>query len=792
MMKPGSKQLTRWPRALGMLLLVTSVLLVSCSKRSDDTSTGGSTTPQYNANGDLIEPGLGAATIGQDLSVRVISDVAQLPTGGTGKATITAFVTNESNQGVGDQSVVISADSGVLQGIDTETDENGEASATLTLARTYRNRDIVVTVEAGRVSGSTTIRATGTRLVVFSAADSTDNASTAPSETQNATPGERLSATLLSGIDTPIVDELLTFTTSAGGSVTPASARTDVDGQAEVSVSGGSGEVSVSAFDGTVSTVYRPDDDPEPDPASAPSATSGSAQSDAEPLQISMISNRNFLATGSDGVATITARVTDDSDAAVPGRMIDFRAAGGVLRSTSGVTDENGEASTSLGLTADYRNKDIDVVVDSAGITANGVLRARGSTLSVAGPVVLVPGETARLVATLQAGNGDRIADRRLTFRSRAGNAVTPETVITDAQGVGEVSVDSAAGSDEIFVSALDGTVIGSHRFTIATDRLSFDSEVEGSERAVGRTHPVSVTWQLQEQPVVGQPLQFRISVGEIAEPVVLTDENGTATVMVRSSSAGPATLTVQAAEGGYPATRTDFEFVASQEPAVAADSFRSPLALMERRLDVTIGTSNLIDTDAGRSRYTMPFLVKVADGSGAALENASVDVSVRTLRYYKGDMQLVDEAGLPLRSVAYFDPSHWAPLVTAECDVGSPGMARVRDSGDDLDDDETLQPQGPVPAAAIGSPAVLASVPDGTLSTDEQGATRFDLVYPANNALWATVRVTARAQMFDVESTASFDTFLPLLSAQKDNTGTAPPNVRSPFGSQPGCYDAD
>ena len=253
----------RW-KQLGIALVAATVLLGGCGKRTDDTGSSGQGTPQFNANGEIVsgagvgEPGLGAA-VGANLTVRVTSDVTTLPTGGTDIATITAFVTNERNQAVADQAVDISADAGVLQGISSTTDNNGEASATLSLAQDYRNREITVTVDAGRATGTSFIRATGTRFeFAVEGADTgggladgdADVDGTAASSVV-ADPGT-LVVTLLAGNDSPIGNQPLEFSSAQGRTITPASARTDDAGRATITVADvqDGDMIEATAFDG--------------------------------------------------------------------------------------------------------------------------------------------------------------------------------------------------------------------------------------------------------------------------------------------------------------------------------------------------------------------------------------------------------------------------------------------------------------------------------------------------------------------------------------------------------------
>ena len=107
------------------------------------------------------------------------------------------------------ESVEFSASGGVLRTVGNETDENGEATATLALTRDYQNRDIDVTVTAGNVDSTVTVQASGTRLEL---AGST-----------SLVLGNRaqLIATLTDGNERPIGNSELVFSSQADNLVIP-------------------------------------------------------------------------------------------------------------------------------------------------------------------------------------------------------------------------------------------------------------------------------------------------------------------------------------------------------------------------------------------------------------------------------------------------------------------------------------------------------------------------------------------------------------------------------------------
>lgn len=99
-------------------------------------------------------------------SVSLIFSSPELKSAGAAgtEVTITAQVKSTNNNAIADVPVTFTADSGALTGVDTATDKNGQAKATLSISGDHTNRTITVTARAGTSSVNKT--ATGTVEVV--------------------------------------------------------------------------------------------------------------------------------------------------------------------------------------------------------------------------------------------------------------------------------------------------------------------------------------------------------------------------------------------------------------------------------------------------------------------------------------------------------------------------------------------------------------------------------------------------------------------------------------------------
>ena len=597
----------------------------------------------------------------------------------------------------------------------------------------------------------------------------------------------------------------------------------------------------------------------------------GAANPDA--LSFIVVSDVSSINTGGTDVANITALVRDVNNNAVAAQDVTFSSTGGVLQNISQTTDENGEASATLRLLQDFQNQDIIVTVSSEAFEAAVRVTALGSTLDVSGPDTLVSGDQAELVLSLNAGNGEPISNQVVAMTSTAGNSIEPAVAITDADGRVSVLVGTENSNDTVQISALGGTVTASHAFEVSSDVLQFADGTRDSELPVSQENLITVVWTSQSSSVVGRELRFSTTAGEIVgDSIVITNVRGEASVLLRSSSAGPATITVEAADDSRPITNVDVEFVATTPAQVAIDAsstrvnanetstvtafvtdangnpvknqtvdFTSAdlkggqlnpasstsnsagiasvtftagdsatevddivivsqvkstsiadtltLTVVERVLNVTIGTSNEINIKPLGTQYAMPFIVQVADGSGTPLEDATVRLSVRPITYLKGRMVQVNAAGQPNDpSLTDWVPDHWALLASNSvvCPSEDANGNRILDADATMTEDRngngSLDPQDPAALTAVEGDE-FATIEGGSLSTDQNGSGFFELLYPASNSMWSFVEITARAEALGAESEDSFRTILPLPASEANAADEVPANISSPYG---------
>lgn len=243
-----------------------------------------------------------------------------------------------------------------------------------------------------------------------------------------------------------------------------------------------------------------------------------------------------------------------------------------------------------------------------------------------------------------------------------------------------------------------------------------------------------------------------------------------------RTNSEGQASVSFTA--GSVATEFEEIEIFAEVSGANIGSS--SKLTVVERVLNITLGTSGLLDVIAGETQYGLPFAVQVADGGGTPLENAQVQISIRPTEYQKGYYYVaVDANG---------SPKEWARDVTVVCASEDLNGNRILDAGEDVNGNGILDPQDPALIAAheTEEPSVIG----GVINTDSNGSGYFTVVYPASSSLWSQVDVTARAQALGVEAEEVFHTTLPVSAERVKSLSSTPPNSVSPYGTSSSCAD--
>ena len=375
------------------------------------------------------------------------------------------------------------------------------------------------------------------------------------------------------------------------------------------------------------------------------------------------------------------------------------------------------------------------------------------------------------------------VADEPLSFSITAGRIIGDSTMATDSSGNATIRISSdSAGPAKVTVESANygAPKTDTDIEFIATGPHSVGVDASSSIVNVNETSIVSALVKDHlGNPVKNSEVTFAgvdLKGGQLNPASAVTN------------SAGIASVTFTAGENAT--EESEVTVTAAVKGTGITDSL--DLTVFKRALNVTLGSANLITIKPFGTQYAKPLVVQVSDGSGTPLENASVRVSVRPLSFRKGYLELANEAGMNAAETAgtgaTFTADHWrlassAIVCPAEDLDGDRVLDTLGATSEDTNNNGSLDPQDPASLTAVEGEA--ATLSGGALRTDANGSGFFELLYPASNALWAYVEVTARAEALGVEATDSFRTILTMLAETVNDTENAPANAQSPYGSR-------
>ena len=460
-------------------------------------------------------------------------------------------------------------------------------------------------------------------------------------------------------------------------------------------------------------------------------------------------------------------------------------AIGNTIEPAEPVTDANGVATVRIGSAAGADTITVGALDDES-LTQRfefGVSADRLEFSTASGQTVFPVDSTGEVRVRWTSG-GAPVAFRDLRVSTTAGTINTTPTVTTDADGRVTLPISSsAAGEARITVEDLDGDPVSDFGIAfVATTPALLDVGATSTRVYVdGSSQITALVRDANGNPVAGEEVAFSsasLSGGQLSPAATVTNEEGRATTTFRAGSIATEidAIEVTAVTGGTPAF---------------TDSVR--LSVVERRLNVSIGRGSKLEEDALQTRNERNMIVQVADGSGAALADAEVALSIAPMSYSKGRLVPVDEAGVPfIDGDESWTPDFWAVVYddfATECMAEDAlSLNRSLDPGEDVNGNGRLDPQDPAVLAPVESGDVATLDAGGTLFTAADGTGYFRLVYPKGNANWVTVRVTARASHLGTEAQDSLIMTLPAIAGDVDFDSGEPPNFLSPYGQELDC----
>jgi len=468
----------------------------------------------------------------------------------------------------------------------------------------------------------------------------------------------------------------------------------------------------------------------------------------------------------------VSATLTAGNQEPILNEVVTFTsAAGNVITPATATTDSNGHvsievSSTNGSDTITALTLDDTVVATHEFVVASDILNfitpQTDNEIEVG---------TVKQVVVEWTRDGAPVVGEDLRFGITAGQVISSPLVTTTADGRATIQISSnSAGPATVSVSAdQDGDPATQLNIEFVAT-LPSAIAVNTSSSRVPTLDASTITARVTDangNPVKNQQVDFSsldLKGGQLNPASATTNSDGEASI---SFSAG--------------SLATEFEEVEIAAEVSGNGVIGSTrLTVVERVLNVTLGTSGLLEKIAGETQYGLPFAVQVADGGGTPLESAAVSVSIRPTSYQKGYYFIaVDQNG---------NPKEWVRNITAVCQSEDLNGNRILDVGEDINGNGVLDPQDPALIAAHTSE--IPTVEGGAISSNANGSGYFTVVYPASNSQWSEVDVTARARALGVEAEEVFHTTLPVAADRVDSLNDSPPNAVSPYGVSSTCTD--
>lgn len=402
------------------LLLMLTGLFVGCGD-SNTLVTGGET------------PGGGPATP-IAASLQLLTSNPQLPSDGSATVTITALARDASNIFVEGVPVSFATDSGGLNVVQSTTDSNGQATATLSVAGDPTNRTISVSGTAGTLSSSVAVSVVGTTLTV------TGPGSLVAGATATYT------IVLSDAGGNGIANTTVNVSSSAGSTITPTPPlTTDSSGQAQFDLTASTDDtITVSAL-GLVTTK-----------SVAVSSDSFSFTSPAAGTEVNLGDSQALVVNLQSGGSPVV------------GETISFSTTRGTLTAPTGNTDASGNATVSVS-SANAGAAVISATTSggvSTSLTIEFVATTPATVTVQANPFTIAPNDQSAITAIVRDASNNLVKNQTVNFSldDITGGQLSVASAITDSQGRAQTfytASNTTSAKDGVKVTAtVAGTAI--------------------------------------------------------------------------------------------------------------------------------------------------------------------------------------------------------------------------------------------------------------------------------------------------------------------------------------------
>ncbi len=477
-----------------------------------------------------------------------------------------------------------------------------------------------------------------------------------------------------------------------------------------------------------------------------------------------------------------TAVLKDSEGAGISGRTVTFTSANGnALSAPSVATSSSGNASTTLTAgTAGAGNSDT-LTASALGLTANFSISISGDAFGFISPAAgtEVNLNTPQVVEVRWLQNGAPVADGSVVEFSSTRGTVSGVTATTG--GVAQATVTSATAGSAVVTARdpLTNTTATLNLEFIATVPATLDLQASPFTVPAGaQSSLTAVVRDTNQQLVKNASVQFQVISDTSGSPGVspgtdLTDSLGTAQSVY---TAGPNAT----AQNGVVIRA----YIGPSDAPLAEDTVQVTVA--QQALFISLGTGNDIFEPTTAS-FAKEWNIIVTDSVGNAVANKSVQVSLNSTEYRKGELLLTTGEGWSsgLEGVHY-----------VRCPDEDLNRNGILDALEDLNSSGRLEAGNVATVAAVpsgasaGSPCASAGA-TGTsaqVTTNSQGLARVCVIYPQDHNLWVKAQIEAKASVSGTEFARSQTFLLDAKAEDMNDENASPPGQFSPFGTDLDC----
>lgn len=384
---------------------------------------------------------------------------------------------------------------------------------------------------------------------------------------------------------------------------------------------------------------------------------------------LTLLASSPQLGSSGNADSIISAIVKDQRNNLLADVPVTFSASSGSLEVPLGAaTDGAGRVEAVLTPGGDYSNRTITVTATAGNLSDSVAIAVTGTTLSIAGETSATLRDLVTLTILLRDSDNNPIAGRTVDVTSSRGNRLTAPSLTTNTGGQVQVTVIAdQAGSDTITVSAQGASA--SHALNVSGDEFSLLTPDTGAAIEINSCEEVTASWLQGGSPVIGEALNFSSTRGTLFSDAVctvpannaITDDDGEASLWISSVNAGPATLSVAAADG--PSTARIVNFVATEADSINAQASPSTIGpndgdqtvQQESTITVTVRDANNNLVSGKLVRFTI-----VTDNSGGTLSSATATTNLqgRASTTYISSSATTAKDGVIIRAEVDEDPS--------------------------------------------------------------------------------------------------------------------------------------